>query len=123
MKKIDNYLEQLITAFAVEYLKRTHIYEIERVNPEDKSVLAIAFKSENPGKFNCVTKKLLTIYPNTAKPHHLLVDEVWIGFDDNCSPWSDHMGGKDIDCSGMTFQSSIDHVIKEIVIHFNHLMK
>ena len=54
MKKIDNYLEQLSTAFAVEYLKRTHIYKIERMNPEAKGVLAIAFKSENPGKFNCI---------------------------------------------------------------------
>ena len=49
MKKIDNYFEQLITAFAAEYFKRTHIYKIERVNTEDKSVLAIAFKSEKPG--------------------------------------------------------------------------
>lgn len=123
MKKIDNYFEQLSTAFAVEYLKRTHIYKIERVNPEAKGVLAIAFKSENPGKCNCITKKLLTIYPNTVKPHHLLVDEVWIGFDGEGSPWSDHMGGVDLDCTGMTFQSSIDHVVKEIVFHFNHLMK
>lgn len=115
MKKIDNYFEQLITAFVVEYFKRTHIYEIERVNPEDKSALAIAFKSEeNLGKFNCVNKKLLTIYPNTVKPHHLRVDEVWIGFDGDGPLWPDHMGGKDIDCTGMTFQSSIDHVIKEI---------
>ena len=123
MKKIENYFEQLNTAFAVEYFKRTHIYEIERMFHKDKGVLAIAFKSENPGKYNCVTKKLLTIHLDTSKPHHLLVEEVWIGFDGEGSPWSDHMGGKDIDCTGMTFQSSIDHVVKEIVIHFNHLMK
>ena len=123
MKKIDNYLEQLCTAFAVEYLKRTHIYKIERKFPTDKGVMTIAFKSENPGKYNCVTEKLLAIHPDTSKPHHLLVEEVWVGFDGEGSPWSDHMGGKDIDCTGMTFQSSIDHVVKEIVTHFNHLMK
>ena len=122
MKKIDNYFEQLITAFVTMYfLSNTYVFE--RKFRADKGSLTIAFKSENQGKFNCVTKKLLTIHPNTVKPHHLRVDEVWIGFDGDGSPWSDHMGGKDIDCTGMTFQSSIDHVVKEIVINFNHLMK
>lgn len=123
MKKIDNYFEQLATAFAVEYFQRTHIYKLERKFPEDKGVMTITFKSENPGKYNCINEKLLAIHPATDKPHHLLVEEVWVGFDGDGSPWSDHMGGKDIDCTGMTFQSSIDHVVKEIVTHFNHLMK
>lgn len=123
MKKIDNYFEQLITAFAAEYFQRTHIYVFERKFHTDKGSLTIAFKSKNPGKFSCVTEKLLTIHPDTSKPHHLLVEEVWIGFDSEGSLWSDHMGGNDIDCTGMTFQSSIDHVVKEIVINFNHLMK
>ena len=123
MKKIDNYFEQLITAFAAEYFQRTHIYVFERKFRADKGSLTIAFKSENPGKFSCVTEKLLTIHPDISKPHHLLVEEVWIGLDCEGSPWFDHMGGYDIDCTGMTFQSSIDHVVKEIVTHFNHLMK
>ena len=123
MKKIDNYFEQLITAFAEEYFQRTHIYVFERKFCADKGSLTIAFKSKNPGKFSCVTEKLLTIHPDTSKPHHLHVEEVWIGLDCEGFPWFDHMGGNDIDCTGLTFQSSIDHVVKEIVINFNHLMK
>lgn len=121
MNKMNNYFEQLATAFAVEYFKRTHIYKIHQHHNEIQ--LNLYFDAEAPGKSNCINTKTLTISKSERKPHHLIVDEVWFGFDGDGSPWSDHMGGKDIDCTGFTFQSSIDHVIKEIVTHFNHLMK
>ena len=123
MKKIDNYLEQLATVFCLEFFKQKHMYNLSKGKSCDHNALILKFDSQTPGVCNCVNTKCLAIHPTNDKPHHLLVDEVWVGFDGEGSPWSDHMGGKDIDCTGMTFQSSIDHVVKEIVTHFNHLMK
>ena len=122
MKKIDNYFEQLATAFAVEYVVRTHMYNLV-IGKECSGCLYLTFRSPEQKTSACVNAKQLYIHPTKEKAHHLDIDEIWIGFDGEGSQWSDHMGGREIDCTGMTFQSSIDHMVKEIVTHFNHLMK
>jgi len=122
MKKIDNYFEQLATAFAVEYVLRTHMHNLV-IGKDYTGCLYLTFRSPKQGVCACVNAKQLYIHPSKEKAHHLLVEEVWVGFDGEGSPWSDHMGGREVDCTGMTFQSSITHMVKEIAINFNHLMK
>ena len=123
MKKIDNYLEQLATAFGLEFFKQKRMYNLSKGKSYDHNALILKFDSQTPGMCNCVNTKCLTIHPTKDKPHHISIGEVWVGLDGEGSPWSDHMGGVDLDCTGLTFQSSIDFIVKEIMVKFPHLLK
>lgn len=123
MKKIENYLEQLATAFAVEFFKQKRMYNLSKGNSYDHNALILKFDSQTPGVRSCINTKCLTIHPTKDTPHHISIGEVWVGFDGEGSPWSDHMGGVDLDCTGLTFQSSIDYIVKKIMVEFPHLLK
>ena len=123
MKKITNYFEQLATAFAVEFFKQKRMYNLTKQIGYTGEALILQFESKTRGNRNCVNSKCLAIHPDKNKPHHISIGEVWVGFDGSGDNWSDHMGGVDLDCTGLTFQTSIDYLVKEIIVKFPHLMK
>ena len=123
MNKLENFMEQLDTAFAVEFFKQKHMYKLSKESSYVNGSLILKFESQTKGNRNCINYKCLAIHPVKDKPHHIHIGEVWVGFDGEGSPWSDHMGGVELDCTGLTFQFSIDYLVKEIIVKFPHLMK
>lgn len=59
-------------------------------------------------------KKIIVIHPAEKVSHQMDVDEIWVGEDEEGSPWSDHMGGLRIDCTGMNCETAIDTIVKKI---------
>lgn len=123
MKKIENYFEQLATAFAVEFHKQKHMYNVSKEIGYDRSSLVLKFDSKTQCDCNCINSKYLAIRLIEGIPHHISIGEVWVGFDGEGSRWSDHMGGVVLDCTGLTVQSSIDYIVKQIMVKFPHLLK
>ena len=101
MKKIDNYLEQLATAFGLEFFKQKRMYNLSKGKSYDHNALILKFDSQTPGVCNCINTKCLAIHPTKDTPHHISIGEVWVGL----------------------FQSSIDFIVKEIMVNFPHLLK
>lgn len=62
---------------------------------------------------NQLTKTLVIRSDKNVK-HRMCVDEIWTGEDSEGSPWSDHMGGLNIDCTGMDCQTAIDTIVRKI---------
>ena len=46
----------------------------------------------------------------SCETHQMMIEEIWIGYDAEGAPWSDHMGGKTIDCSGLKANAAINEI-------------
>lgn len=123
MNKLENFLEQLATAIAVKYFSTKHNTSFIKNQNAPKNSLVLHFRPKAQGLRGCVNCKQLTIKPNKGQPHHMLVEEVWLGYDGEGSHWSDHMGGVNLDCTGMTVQEAIDYIIGKIWEDFKDLVK
>lgn len=123
MNKLENFLEQLCTAIAVKYFKTKHDTSFIKNQNAPKNSLVLHFRPKAQGLRGCVNCKQLTIYPNKDHAHHMLVEEVWFGYDGEGNRWSDHMGGVNLDCTGMKFQEAIDHITDKIWEYYADLVK
>jgi len=75
--------------------------------------LQIQIRSEKQGFVNCINARVFTLKPG-KKPHHMEIDEVWVGYDAEGYHWSDAMGGRTVDCTGMNFDKAIDTIVAKI---------
>jgi hypothetical protein len=76
--------------------------------------LVVTIRKENEGRYQCINATCFNIRPFTGKPHHMELEEIMSGFDCEGSPWSDHMGGRIIDCSGLNVNGAINKIITEM---------
>ena len=75
--------------------------------------LHLTVRSKKEGHINCVNASVFTLKP-ASKPHCIELSEVWVGYDQEGSRWSDSMGGKIIDCTGLKAYSAIELIVSEI---------
>jgi len=109
MKTIAQFHENLLTAFAVANVKI-----IKRIAGHvNGDTLEISVKAEKQGSRHCINSYLYTVKPY-SKPHHMMIDEVWVGYDSEGSAWSDAMGGQIVDCTGKTVDEAIDLIVETI---------
>lgn len=111
---INQFHEKLLESFKTA--NHNIINRIGGVIIEDKLYLTVRSKKE--GKINCINAYTYTIKPSTEK-HKMEIEEVWVGYDEEGSRWSDHMGGHVIDCTG----KNVTEAIGSIVIKLNELVK
>lgn len=112
MTKIAQFHENLLNAFETSNKKiLNRIYG--RVNGD---TLEVVIRREHEGLSNCINATILTIHPTDEK-HHLELEEVVVGYDAEGSHWSDHFGGRIIDCTGMTVRGAIDTIVAEMNEH------
>ena len=109
MKSIAQFHENLLTAFAVankEIIKRI-------AGHCAGNTLSISVRNEKQGLRHCINSRLFTVYPS-SKPHHMEIDEVWVGYDSEGCHWSDAMGGQIVDCTGKSVNEAIDLIVETI---------
>lgn len=75
--------------------------------------LEIKITSKTLGLINCINARLFTINPEPNKPHHMSIDEVWFGYDAEGYRWSDAMGGRLVDCTGLNIDKAIDLIVEK----------
>ena len=109
MTKIAQFHEHLLNAFEESNKKiLNRIYG--KVNGD---TLEVVVRRDHEGLRNCINATILTIHPSDEK-HHLELEEVVVGYDEEGSRWSDHMGGRIIDCTGMNVRGAIDAIVAEM---------
>lgn len=102
---LSKFYEKLIIAFGTANKKI-----LDRIHCEIRdSELVVTIKSEKQGSYNCINASVISVRP--AKTHQMMVEEIMVGFDSEGSPWSDHMGGTIVDCSGLNVQAAIEKIV------------
>lgn len=118
MKTIAQFHENLLTAFAVAFIdanKKIIDNVVGRVAGNvNGDTLEISVKAPKQGTRHCINSYLYSVKPS-GKPHHMEIEEVWVGFDSDGCPWSDAMGGQIVDCTGKTVDAAIDLIVKTIM--------
>ena len=102
---LNKFYEKLIIAFGIANKKI-----LDRIHCEIRdSELVVIIKSEKQGKCKCINESIISVHP--AKTHQMMVEEIMVGFDSEGYPWSDHMGGTIVDCSGLNVQCAIEKIV------------
>ena len=113
MKKIKMditvFYENLACAWAVsnkDILKRltSHI---------DGDTLHLQVRAEKQGLRQCINATCFEVKPSPEK-HKMEIDEIWVGYDGEGSRWSDHMGGRIVDCNGLGIDPAIDLIVEKL---------
>ena len=118
MKTIAQFHENLLTAFAVAFVKANKNI-MDRVAGRvaghvNGDTLEISVKAPKQGTRHCINSYCYSINP-AIKPHHMKIEEVWVGFDSDGYPWSDAMGGQIVDCTGKTVDQAIDLIVETLM--------
>ena len=103
--KLTKFHENLLSAFSVA---NKNIFNRISGDVRDNE-LVVTIRSEKPGLRNCINASIITVHP--VKTHQMMVEEIMVGFDSEGSPWSDHMGGTIVDCSGLNVQGAIEKIV------------
>lgn len=76
--------------------------------------LILGFKSEKQGIRECINSMRIFIHPDQRADHHMEAEEIWFGYDAGGYPWSDHMGGRTIDCTGMKSSDAVKKIVDQV---------
>lgn len=76
--------------------------------------LILCFKSKKQGTCHCINSMQVYIHPDMRADHHMETEEIWVGYDEGGYPWSDHMGGRSIDCTGMKSADAIKKIADQV---------
>lgn len=110
MTNITNFYENLLTSFIIANKKiRNKISGAINGNE-----LVVTIRSKHEGLVNCINATQLYIKPFAAKPHHIDLCEILVGYDEEGSHWSDNMGGRIIDCTGKNVKGAIEVIVAEM---------
>ena len=102
---LNKFYEKLIIAFGAANKKI-----LDRIHCEiSDSELVVTIKTEKQGSYNCINESIISVRP--AKTHQMRIEEVMVGYDSEGYPWSDHMGGTIVDCSGLNVQGAIEKIV------------
>lgn len=115
--ELKNFFEHLAAAFVTSYTKTPEV--IKRIGAKiDEDVMEITFSREKQGLRQCINATLIEIRPDANKKHHMHCQEIWLGYDAEGCRWSDVMRGRLVDCTDLTIDQAVDHivaVIKEMI--------
>lgn len=107
------FFENLAAAFVVSYTKTPDV--IKRIGVKiDEDAMEITIRREKQGLRRCINATVIEIHPDANKKHHMLCQEIWVGYDAEGCHWSDAMRGRLIDCTGRTTDQAIDHIVAGI---------
>lgn len=107
------FYENLAAAFVVSYTKTPEIIKRMGANITNEE-LDITIRREKQGLCHCINATVIEIRPDDNKNHHMHLQEIWVGYDSEGYRWSDAMRGRLVDCTGMTIDQAIDHIVAEI---------
>lgn len=78
----------------------------------DNDQLTINIRTDR-GVCNCINIHQYIIWP--CKTHQIMIEEIFIGYDGEGYPWSDHMGGLTVDCNGLKIKGAIDKIAEKFI--------
>ena len=106
---LEMFLEELCTAIENVAVKNNLKVDSARV---DNDRLIVNIRTDR-GIRNCINIHQYFIFP--CGTHQMLIEEIWVGYDGEGSPWSDHMGGVIVDCTGLKSKGAIDKIVEKFI--------
>lgn len=61
----------------------------------------------------CINSHRFIFWP--CDKHKMMIEEIWIGYDKEGYPWSDHMGDLTVDCTGLKSKGAIDKIVEKFI--------
>ena len=106
---LEMFLEELRTAVKNDAVKNNLNVDSARV---DNDKLIVNIRTDR-GVCNCINIHQYIIWP--CKTHQMMIEEIFIGYDEEGSPWSDVMGGLTVDCNGLKSKGAIDKIVEAFI--------
>lgn len=111
--ELKQFYENLATAFVVSFTKTPEVIKRMGVNIDD-DLLQISIRNEKQGLVHCINGTVLEIKPDANKKHHMLCQEILVGYDSEGCRWSDCMRGRLVDCTGLNTDQAIDLIVEKL---------
>ena len=108
---LEMFLEELCTAVENAAVKNNLNVDSARVD-DDELIVSIC---TGHGRIQCVNEKCYHIAAHELAAHTIKIEEIWVGYDGEGSPWSDHMGDVIVDCTGLKTKGAIDKIVEKFI--------
>lgn len=106
---MEMFLEELCTAVKNMAVENNLNVDSARV---DHDRLIVNIRTDR-GIRNCINIHQYFIFP--CRTHQMFIEEIWVGYDEEGSPWSDHMGGVIVDCTDLKSKGDIDKIVEKFI--------
>lgn len=106
---MEMFLEELCTAVENAAVKNNLNVDSARV---DNDQLIVNIRTDR-GVCHCINIHQYIIWP--CKTHQMKIEEIFIGYDGEGYPWSDHMGCLTVDCNGLKIKGAIDKIVENFI--------
>ena len=108
---LSKFYEKLVIAFGTANKKI-----LDRIDCEiSDNELVVTIRREKQGECKCINGSIISVRPD--KTRQMKIEEVVVGYDSEGYPWSDHMGGTIVDCSGLNVQGAIEKIVDAMNEH------
>ena len=111
--ELKQFYEKLAAAFVVSFTKSPKVIERMGVNIDD-DLLQITIRKEKQGLIHCINGTVLEIRPDVNKKHHVLCQEILVGYDSEGYHWSDCMRGRLVDCTALNIDQAINLIVNKL---------
>ena len=108
---LEMFLEELCTA--VENVAVNNNFNVDSARV-DNDELIVNIRTGH-GRIQCVNEKCYRIAAHEFAAHTIKLEEIWVGYDEEGSPWSDHMGGVIVDCTDLKSKGAIDKIVEKFI--------
>ena len=109
---MEMFLNELRAAIGTASVKEN--LKIEESTIDFDNSLTITLRTGH-GRIQCINEKCYHIAAHELAAHTIKLEEIWVGYDGEGSPWSDHMGGVIIDCTGLKSKGAIDKIVEKFI--------
>lgn len=106
---LEMFLEELCMAVKNMAVENNLNVDSARV---DHDRLIVNIRTDR-GIRNCINIHQYTIFP--CSTHQMLIEEIWVGYDGEGSPWSDCMSGVIVDCTDLKSKGAIDKIVEKFI--------
>ena len=106
---LEMFLEELCTAIENVAVKNNLNVDSARV---DNDELIVNIRTDNGTRY-CINSHRFIFWP--CDKHEMMIEEIWIGYDKEGYPWSDHMDSLTVDCTGLKTKGAIDKIVEKFI--------
>ncbi len=106
---MELFLEELRTAVETVAVKNNLNVDSTSI---DNDELTLNIRTDNGTRY-CINSHRFIFRP--CDKHEMMIEEIWIGYDKEGSPWSDFMSGVIVDCTDLKSKGAIDKIVEKFI--------
>lgn len=106
---LEMFLEELRTA--VKNMAVENNLNVDSAHV-DNDKLIVNIRTDR-GVCYCINIHQYIIWP--CETHQMMIEEIWIGYDKEGYPWSEHVDGLTVDCNGLKTKGAIDKIAEKFI--------